>query len=166
MKVYNRYNPKPISFGLDFTGHEEVCNQQLAEQCEVRNIMEQYNNGLIRDLPAVRQPVYNSEFITPQSFEQAKAMVDSVKNDFCNLPAETQRRFGSVENYIQDMYKIAQGDNNTILKYRDCNIDKNEIGKNAVSSELEPNSDVNLTDASGSSSSSISRSDTKTDVSA
>lgn len=162
MKVYNRYNSKPITDGLDFTGHEEVCNQQLAEECEVRTIMEQYNSGLIQDLPAVRQPVYNSEFITPQSYEQAKAMVDQVKQDFFNLPPETQRKFGNIETYLTDMFKISQGDNLTMQKYQGCNIASDEFGKNAVSSATQPVADVDLADASGSSSSSISRSDTKT----
>lgn len=122
MKFFNKYNPKPIAKGLDFSGHEEVCNQQLATECEVRNIMAQFEAGKITDLPAVRQPEYNSEFITPQSFLEAKNMIKSVENDFYSLPKELQRQFGDINTYIKDLYDISQGKSETIAKYQQFNL--------------------------------------------
>lgn len=151
---HNRYNPKEITQGLDFTNHAEVCNQQLAEECEIRSIIEQFETGKISDLPAVRQPVYNDKFITPQTYDEALALIESVKTDFYNLPVETQRKFGDIQNYISDMYKIANGDSATLTKYNGYN-----VGQEVSVSQTES---VSVPDTSDTSSSSLSRGDTKT----
>lgn len=121
MKFHNRYNSKPIGKGLDFTGHPEVCNQQLAEECEIRSIIDRFDNYQITDLPAVRTPVYNSEFITPTTFEDAKAMIKKVEQDFYSLPKDMQRQFGDLHTYVKDMYDISQGNQMTIAKYQHFN---------------------------------------------
>lgn len=161
VKVFNRYNSKPIDLGTDFTGHEEVCNQQLAEECEIRSIIEQYEAGKIQDLPAVRQPVYNDSFITPQTYDEALALVNGVKEDFFNLPVDLQRKFGDINTYIKDMFDISQGKSETIAKYQGFNIAN--VNQSSVSPELVQNSGTDFEGASGTSSSSISRSDTKTE---
>lgn len=161
VKVFNRYNPKPTNVGTDFTGHEEVCNQQLAEECEIRTIIEQYEAGKIQDLPAVRQPVYNDAFITPQSYDEALSLVNGVKEDFYNLPVDLQRKFGDINTYLKDMFDISQGKSETIAKYQGFNIAN--VNQTSVSPEIEQISGTDLSGASGTTSSSISGSDTKTE---
>ena len=75
MKVFNRYNPKPLNAGLDFTGHDETCNQQLASECEIRNILTQFENGSINDLPRVRPLTYKENVISPDVYLDALQIV-------------------------------------------------------------------------------------------
>lgn len=157
MKIFNRYNPKPPALGLDFTGHDEVANQQLAEECEISKILNKYADGVIDQVPVVRDVHYNDKFITPESFSEAKAMIDKVKTDFYSLPVETQRKFGDINTYVSDLYQMAQGNSNIIAKYNNINVP-------VVSSDLK--SDTDLTGASEYPSSSLSGGDTKTDTSA
>lgn len=162
MKFHNCYDPKPISPGLDFTGMDEVCNQQLAEECEIRNIISQFEAGKIQDLPAVRQPLYNDQFITPKSFEEAKNLVEKVKNDFYSLPVDVQRQFGDFNGYLQDTYNIAQGDEATIARYNAFNAQSVANVDTSVSQPLaEPISDINSQAPASNPSSSLSAGDTK-----
>lgn len=157
VKFYNRYNPKPFNVGTDFTNHAEVCNQLAAEECEINRLLHQFESGEISQLPVVRDAQYNDVLITPKSFEDAKALVDSVTNDFMSLPKDIQREFGSLENYVNDIGKIAIGDSSTLAKYSAF---KNFKVNSASPSDV--NSDGNISVASGSSSSSISRGDNET----
>ena len=151
---YNRYNPKPMPKGTDFTGHPEVCNQLAAEECEISKILHQYENGEISKLPVVREAQYNDVMITPKSFEEAKQLVDSVTNDFMSLPKDIQRQFGSLENYVADIGKIATGDEKTLAKY-------SQFSNFSVNSPQKEASDGSTSAASGISSSSLSRSDSE-----
>ena len=153
-KFYNRYSPKPLSCGTDFTGHKEVCNQLAAVECEINKLLHQFESGEISNLPVVRDSVYNDVMITPQSFDEAKSLIDSVTNDFMTLPKDIQRQFGSIDNYVKDISKIAQGDASTIAKYKDF---KNFTVNGSPSTEIDGNKSV----ASGNPSSSISRSDSE-----
>lgn len=157
VKFYNRYNPKPFDVGTDFTNHPEVCNQLAADECEINKLLHQFESGEISQLPVVREAQYNDVLITPKSFEDAKALVDSVTNDFMSLPKDIQRQFGSLENYINDIGKIAAGDSQTLAKYSAF---KNFTVNAASPSDLI--SDGNISVASGMPSSSISRGDNET----
>lgn len=155
-QFYNKYNSKPIKDGTSFKGQPEVCNQQAAEECEISKLLYQFEAGEINELPVVREAQYNDQFITPQSFEEAKSMIDKVNNDFYSLPIETQRQFKDVKNYVSELHKMALGDVATLNKYTNF----------SVSSPLK--ADVNSS-SSGNSSSSISRGDSEigsTDVKA
>lgn len=148
---FNRYQPKPFEKGTDFSQHTEVCNQLAAEECEISKILHSFESGDISQLPVVREAQYNDVLITPKSFEDAKQLVDSVTNDFMSLPKDLQRQFGSIENYINDIGKIASGDETTLAKY-------SAFSNFSVKS---PSSDGVIQNSSGSSSSSISRSDSE-----
>lgn len=147
-KFYNRYNPKPIKDGTSFVGHEEVCNQQASDEVELIKMLNDFAEGNISQLPVVREAVYNDVLITPKSFQEAKDLIDKVKNDFYTLPKETQRRFGNIETYVKDTCAIAQGDAVTLAKY--SNFEVSPVVKQ----------DVNFA-SEGTSSSSISRGDSE-----
>lgn len=148
MKLFNRYSPKPLSKGTDFSGRAEVCNQLMAEECEIKKLLYDYEKGVTSTLPVVRDAQYNDVMITPTSYEEAKAMVDKVNSDFFSLPADVQRQFGNIETYVSDLSKIANGDSATIAKYN----------KFSISSPLDGAQSIG---ASGTSSLSLSRSDSE-----
>lgn len=160
MKTHNRYNPKPFAKGIDFTGHDEVANQQMASECEIRTILERYVDGTSDELPVVREAVYNDQFITPQTYNDAKSLIDKVKHDFCSLPVETQRKFGDFDTYVKDVYAMSQGNSEVIAKYSNLNVPVSTSNNDVVSSVK---TDTDLSGASGNSSSSLSRGDTNSD---
>lgn len=133
--------------GTNFKGHKEVCNQQAAEEVEIKNLLYQYEQGQIDQLPVVRPAQYNDVLLTPQSYEQAKELINSVEYDFYSLPVEEQRKFGNIQTYVADICKMANGDVNTINKYK-VNV-----------SPLNTSVDGTIQGAAGTTSSSISRSD-------
>lgn len=146
-QFYNKYNSKPIKDGTSFKGQPEVCNQQAAEECEISKLLYQFEAGEINELPVVREAQYNDMFITPQSFDEAQAMIDKVKSDFYSLPVETQRQFKDVKNYVSELHKMALGDTATLNKYTNFSV-------SPIISEVDSSS-------SGRSSSSISRGDSE-----
>lgn len=150
LKFYNRYNPKPIKDHTSFVGHPEVTNQQASDEVELIKMLNDFAEGNINELPVVREAVYNDVYITPQSFEEAKALIDKVNTDFYSLPKETQRKFGDVNKYVKELSLIAKGDSETLAKYGNFSV---------VSPDLKENQDVILQASSGISSSSISRGD-------
>lgn len=150
VKFFNRYQPKPIKIGTDFTGHTEVCNQQAKDECEINKILYQYEAGDIDTLPVVREAVYNDVMITPTNYQQAMDMIEKVKSDFYALPKDLQRQFGNVDRYVEDINKMALGDVETLQKYKNF----------SVTSPNMTNSDVNSS-SPGVSSSSISGSDSE-----
>lgn len=157
MKIFNRYNSKPLNQGISFIGHDEVANQQMADECEVRTLLNRYSAGVIDELPVAREAVYNDQFITPQSYEQAKKMIDKVKMDFYSLPVEQQRQFGDLQTYVKDIYDMSQGKADTIAKYQRIQVAQQQQQVADVSPAV---AGIDLTDSSGSPSSSLSRSDT------
>lgn len=147
---FNKYNSKPIEKGTDFTGMEEVCNQQAAEECEINNLLHQFEVGDISQLPVVREAVYNDIMINPQTFAEAKAYIKKVEDDFFSLPKETQRKFGDIKTYVNDISKMALGDPATLQKYNNLEV-----------SSPQGFADVNSTSSPGSASLSISRGDSE-----
>lgn len=145
-KFFSQYNSKPISNGTDFTGQDEVCNQLAAEECEIKKLLYDYEAGNINELPVCREATYNSVDITPQSYEAAKELIDKVNNDFMTLPKETQRQFGTIQNYLTDLPKLAKNDPVTMQKYSKFRV--SESHSNATTSVAE-----------GKNSSSLSRGD-------
>lgn len=149
INFYNRYNPKPLEKGTDFTGQEEVCNQLAAEECEINKLLNQYAEGQIDELPVVRDVQYNDVMITPQSYEDAIGLIKKVENDFYSLPKDVQRQFGDVKTYVSDITKISAGDSETLAKY----------GNFTVTSPLQNGAEFN--GSAGTSSSSLSASDSE-----
>lgn len=150
-KFFSPYSPKPIGKGTDFTGQDEVCNQLAAEECEIKKLLYDYEAGNINELPVIRQSTYNDVDITPQSYEAAKELIDKVNSDFATLPKETQRQFGTIQNYLSDLPKLAKNDPVTMQKYSKFRVSGSQ--DTATTSEAE-----------GTSSSSLSRGDSEISI--
>lgn len=146
-KFLNRYNfnKKKIK-GVSFKGQPEVCNQQLADEVEVKNLIKTYINDGPIDMPVARDLQFGDSTITYDDFKQYKDIIKQVSDDYNTLPVETQRKFGSVDRYVDYLSQAYAGNQDMIQKMQDSNI--------ALSPVI--GADVG---ASGSSSSSLSRSD-------
>lgn len=150
IEFYSRYTERKPLQSTDFKGHPEVCNQLIAEECEINKILHQFEAGEIDTLPVSRDVVYNDMFVNPTTYFECKEFIDKVKNDYDTLPKDIQRQFGSFDRYINDLPKIASGDVTTLAKY------PNFLAKSPVQNVV---TGSDLSTSSGSSSSSISRSD-------
>lgn len=151
-EFYSRYTSRKPLQSTDFKGHPEVCNQLIAEECEINKILHQFEAGEIDTLPVARDVVYNDMFVNPTTYFECKEFIDKVKNDYDTLPKDIQRQFGSFDKYINDLPKIASGDVTTLAKYPNF-LAKSPVQNVATGSDL--------TASSGPTSSSISRSDSE-----
>lgn len=144
--IYN-FNKKKIK-GISFKGHPEVCNQQLSDEVDVKSMIKQYILDGPTDVPVVRDLTFGDATITYDDFKNYKDIIKQVADDYNSLPVDTQRQFGSVDRYVDYLSQAYAGNENMLQKMQNSNIALSPV----------KGADVG---ASGTPSSSLSRSDSK-----
>lgn len=74
-------------------GGPSLTRQEFADECDVNNIMQRYEQHLADPMRSVRQPVYYDFTQMPDSLMEAMAVMNSAHDAFMTLPASVRKEF-------------------------------------------------------------------------
>lgn len=97
-----------------FSSSDKVA-RSLRDECDINVIFDKYCGSDV--LPVAREAKYDNV-----SYNEALAIVNSVKSDYDTLPSKIRAEFGSVESYVDCLTAANSGNSQALSKMTDLGI--------------------------------------------